>query len=219
AGPKGFLPLEAQLVTGEKCAVDKPQDKPFKDQRSSAARDMRRARDQTKHELIRDMIKRAVGAGIQAAYVLGDAWFGCKENIACALDNKLIGLFQMKRGNRAYQYRGQSCTASQLYRMVQRKMQPKNGKARYKTASLIVSINLETDAKKADNWVKVRLLFSAPVRASSADTWVLFLCTDLTLNNTKILEVYSLRWSIEVYFKEIKQNLGFLKLWTVCSKT
>jgi hypothetical protein len=31
------------------------------------------------------------------------------------------------------------------------------------------------------------------------------------LSETKILEVYALRWSIEVYFKEIKQNLGFLK--------
>ena len=33
----------------------------------------------------------------------------------------------------------------------------------------------------------------------------------MTLKDTKILEVYALRWSIEVYFKEIKQNLGFLK--------
>jgi hypothetical protein len=41
AGEKGFLPIEAQIVMGEKSAVDKPQDKPFKDQRSSAARDMR----------------------------------------------------------------------------------------------------------------------------------------------------------------------------------
>ena len=33
----------------------------------------------------------------------------------------------------------------------------------------------------------------------------------MTLKDAKILEVYALRWSIEVYFKEIKQNLGFLK--------
>ena len=31
------------------------------------------------------------------------------------------------------------------------------------------------------------------------------------LSEAKILEVYALRWSIEVYFKEIKQNLGFFK--------
>jgi hypothetical protein len=49
------------------------------------------------------------------------------------------------------------------------------------------------------------------VRAKSADTWVVFLCTEAKLSDTKIVEVYALRWSIEVYFKEVKQHLGFLK--------
>ncbi len=61
------------------------------------------------------------------------------------------------------------------------------------------------------HWVKVRLVFSAPVRATSADTGVVFLCTNVELSDARILEAYALRWSIEVYFKEIKQNLGFLK--------
>ena len=211
AAEKGFLPVEAQIVMGEKCAIDKPKDKPFHDQRSSAARDLRRAREQTKHQLFRDMLQRALRAGLSARYVLADAWFGCKENILCCLDNELVGIFQMKRGNLAYQYQGHRYTASQLYAKVQRRMQPKNRQARYKTASLIVSINLEMDDRQADRWVEVRLVFSAPVRASSTGTWVVFLCTDLTLSDAKILEVYALRWSIEVYFKEIKQNLGFLK--------
>jgi hypothetical protein len=90
-------------------------------------------------------------------------------------------------------------------------MRPQNRQARYKTASLAVSLNLQVEAHQPDHWVEVRLVFSAPVRARSAETWVLFLCTDLTLSDAKILEVYALRWSIEVYFKEIKQNLGFLK--------
>jgi len=211
AAEKGFLPVEAQIVMGEKCAVDKPKDKPFRDQRSSAARDMRRAKTQTKHQLFRDMLRRALRAGFTALYALGDAWFGCKENILCCLENKLVAIFQMKRGNLAYQYQGRSYTASQLFTLVQRRMQPKNRHSRYKTASLIVSINLATQEDQPDHWVEVRLVFSAPVRARSADTWVVFLCTDLTLSDAKILEVYALRWSIEVYFKEIKQNLGFLK--------
>lgn len=70
---------------------------------------------------------------------------------------------------------------------------------------------LETDKRQSTGWVEVRLVFSAPVRAQSANTWVVFLCTNAQLSEAKILEVYSLRWSIEVYFKEIKQNLGFLK--------
>jgi len=74
-----------------------------------------------------------------------------------------------------------------------------------------MELPLETNPRQPAQWVEVRLVFSAPVRARSADTWVVFLCTDVTLSEAKILEVYSLRWSIEVYFKEIKQNLGFLK--------
>ena len=211
AGQKGFLPVEAQIVMGDKCAVDKPKDKPFQDQRSSAARDMRRAREQTKHQLFRDMLQRAVRAGFSAWYLLADAWFGCKENIRCCLENNLVGIFQMKRGNLTYQYQGRPCTANQLYTKVQRRMRPKNRHARYKTASLVVKLNLETDDGQPARWVEVRLVFSAPVRASAADTWVVFLCTDVKLSDAKILEVYALRWSIEVYFKEIKQNLGFLK--------
>jgi hypothetical protein len=211
ASPKGFLPIEAQLIMGEKGAINKPKDKPFKDQRSSAARDMRRAQEQSKHQVLRDMIPRALRAGFKARYVLADAWFGCKENVACCLSNELTAIFQMKRGNLAYQHQGHSYTASQLYAKVQRQMRPKNRRARYKTASLLVSLNLETDDRQPARWVEVRLVFSAPVRASHAQTWVVFLCTDVTLSDVKILEVYALRWSIEVYFKEIKQNLGFLK--------
>lgn len=211
AAEKGFLPLEAQIVMGQKGAIDKPKDKPFHDQRSSAARDMRRAREHTKLQLFRDMLQRALRAGFAAGYVLADAWFGCKENIACCLENNLTGIFQMKRGLLAYRYHGRAYTVYQLYGMVQRRMRPANRRARFKTASLVVRLNLETDQRQPARWMEVRLVFSAPVRARSADTWVVFLCTDVKLSDTTILEVYSLRWSIEVYFKEIKQNLGFLK--------
>ena len=208
---KGFLPLGAQLVMGEKRPVVKPKDKPFQDDRSAAARDLQRAQTQSKHQLFRKMLQRALRAGFRALHVVADAWFGCKDNIRCCLDNHLIGIFQMKRGNLAYQYRGHSYTASQLYVKVQRQMQPQNRWARYKTASLTVSLNLETDDRKPAYWVEVRLVFSAPVRPIHKDPWVVFLCTDITLSDAKILEVYALRWSIEVYFKEVKQNLGFLK--------
>jgi len=211
AGEKGFLPLEAQIVMGEKGRIDKPRDKPFRDQRSAAARDMRRAGEHSKHSLFRDMLRRAVRAGFRAAFVLGDAWFGCKENIACCLELSLTALFQMKRGLLTYRHHGRDYTAHQLYGLVQRRMRPASRRARFKTASLIVSLNLNPDPKQPAHWVDVRLVFSAPVRAASADTWVVFLCTNVALSDAKILEVYALRWSIEVYFKEIKQNLGFFK--------
>ena len=211
AAEKGFLPLEAQIVMGEKCRIDKPKDKPFQDQRSAAARDLDRAGQQTKHSLFRGILRRAVRAGFRAAFVLGDAWFGCKENIACCLELNLTAIFQMKRGLLTYRFHGRAYTVYQLYGLVQRRMRPAQRRARFKTASLVVSLDVNTDPGQPARWVEVRLVFSAPVRATSADTWVVFLCTNVELSETKILEVYALRWSIEVYFKEIKQNLGFLK--------
>jgi hypothetical protein len=90
-------------------------------------------------------------------------------------------------------------------------LRPANRQARFKTASLIVSLNLQPQPDQPPQGVEVRLVFSAPVRAADADTWVVFLCTDTRLSEVEILKAYSLRWSIEVYFKEIKQHLGFLQ--------
>jgi hypothetical protein len=211
AAEKGFLPVEAQIIMGEKGAIDRPAEKPFRDGRSAAARDLARARELTKHQCLRQMLGRALQAGWSACYLLADAWFGCKENILFCLSNHLTGIFQMKRGKLTYRCQSQTYTAKQLYTKVQRRMQPANRRARYKTASLIVELNLQTDPQLPAQWAKVPLLFSAPVRTTGADQWVLFLCTEPTLTDAKILEIYALRWSIEVYFKEIKQNLGFLK--------
>jgi hypothetical protein len=62
----------------------------------------------------------------------------------------------------------------------------------------------------------VRLLFvrglKEPAEASvSKKDWALFLTTDTQLSMSKLLEIYALRWGIEVYFKEAKQHLGFLQ--------
>jgi hypothetical protein len=70
--------------------ADKPKEKPFKDQRSSAARDIRRSWSQSKHELFRNILKRALEFGYAATFLLADAWFGCKENIALALQSNLF---------------------------------------------------------------------------------------------------------------------------------
>ena len=62
----------------------------------------------------------------------------------------------------------------------------------------------------------VRLLFvrgltePGEVDAGQKD-WALFLSTDVQIGMSKMLEIYALRCSIEVYFKEAKQHPGFLK--------
>jgi hypothetical protein len=36
--------------------------------------------------------------------------------------------------------------------------------------------------------------------------WAVFLSTDVNLEAAKVLEIYALRWAVEVYFKEAKQH-------------
>jgi len=65
-------------------------------------------------------------------------------------------------------------------------------------------------------WVKVRLMLvhgrlnGDKARAGQHD-WAVFLTTDPSLAPQRLLELYALRWAVEVYFKEAKQHLGFLK--------
>ncbi|SDX29361.1 hypothetical protein [Nitrosomonas communis] len=52
-------------------------------------------------------------------------------------------------------------------------------------------------------------------RADNAATpgkhdWALFITTYTTIEASRILEIYALRWGIEVYFEESKRHLGLL---------
>ena len=224
ASEAGFLPVDRQIFMGEKNAVDKPEDNDFRDGRNAAARDMDRAKNETKHDMLRRMIAAALRAGHKATYMLGDAWFGCKENIASALECDLEAIFQMKRGLMKYRIddpnapgatsNGIAYTAHQLYEKHKRKMRKAAKESRYKTCRLTVWINLETKPHRQPQWRQVVVVLSAPAKQqegpNASDRWVIFLCTELKASAEHVLSIYSLRWSIEVYFKEAKQNFGWL---------
>ena len=77
-------------------------------------------------------------------------------------------------------------------------------------------MNQKTGKGQQPKWHPVKLLFvrgidaDADGQAGSKD-WALFLSTDAGMEDHLMLEVYALRWSIEVYFQESKQHLGFLQ--------
>jgi hypothetical protein len=209
AGENGFAPLDRQLFMGESSPIEKAPGKDFKDKRSAAAVDMKRAREEDKHQMLARMLKGAIKAGYQATYLLGDAWFGTKQNIALAVENGLKAIFQMKRGKLKYRFNGKLYNATELYARFHRKMKAGSGKSRYKTVRIEAEINLQTKANAEPVWQRIVLILSAPKDDSQAN-WVIFLSTDTEASTEKILEIYALRWSIEVYFKEVKQNFGLL---------
>jgi hypothetical protein len=218
ATPRGFVPLDEQLYISSK--KEQKLRRPFADKRCPAARRWAEAHT-SKIEMVRAMIRRAVRYGVRARYFLADAWFGCREVIAAAVDAKLVAVIRMKRGNLKYRYRDEELTADELYaRFVKGQMSEIESIER-QAATLDVVLDLDTTGA-SPRPMAVRLLF---VRGLDPDAgkkdWALFLTTDTSLTAARILEVYALRWGVEVYFKEAKQNLGLLKeqTWTFAAHT
>jgi hypothetical protein len=209
AGENGFIPIDRQIFTGESHPVGKAPEKEFRDNRSAAARDMKRAVEEDKNQMLKRMLKAALKSGHKASYLLGDAWFGIKDNIALAIDNKLKAVFQMKRGKLTYRVGGKDYTATGLHALHERGMKGATKKSRYKTARIEAEINLRTSPGGEERWEPVVLILSAP-NDGSHDRWVIFLTTELDAAAEHTLGIYALRWSIEVYFKEAKQNFGLL---------
>jgi hypothetical protein len=46
------------------------------------------------------------------------------------------------------------------------------------------------------------------VKMNGQESWKLLICTDTKLTFIKAMKYYQIRWSIEVFFKDCKQNLG-----------
>ncbi len=208
-GEEGFIPVDRQIFAGSKNVILKPTEKDFADKRSASAQDMKRALEEDKNEMLQRMLKSAMKAGFTARYLLADAWFGIKNNIETAIELALVAIFQMKRGNLKYRFEGRSYTAKELHVKFHRQMKASSKKALYKTIRIEAEINLETNRKSPERWQKVALVLSSP-QHSKHENWVIFLATDMDLTAERILEIYSKRWSIEVYFKEVKQHFGLL---------
>ena len=166
------------------------------------------AKNKNKNEMFRSMLRRAVTNGFHSKYTLADSWFNTKENIKVVKELNLIGIFRAKRGKLNYRLNGRNYCLKELYCYMKRRLTKKKN-CKWKTAALTVKLNLSDD-KKIEQWIDVKLVFSAP-KNQKKDQWAAFLSTDTSFGTEKILEVYAMRWAIEVYFKEIKQNMGFLK--------
>ena len=209
-----FVPLDNEIFISK--TKVQPLSSEFKDGRSIVAKRYKQSLEQTKPEMVCNMIRRAIRAGIEADYFLADAWFATKPILKMTENEALTGIVRMKKNKMKYQVLdGTNASASELYQAHIKGDWQKINSMPYRSKSIVVKLNLAQSKKEADAWIKVKLLFVRGVNEEKAQAgkhdWALFLSTDSQLSDEKILEVYALRWGIEVYFKEAKQKLGFLK--------
>jgi len=114
ASAEGFVPIDSELFISATRAQGLHL--PFRDGRSVAAKRYRVAQSQTKPQMAGNMIRRSQRAGIEADYLLADAWFGTKPMIRLADEQLLTPILRMKKN--AMKYRLTERQAGQTIRRV-----------------------------------------------------------------------------------------------------
>lgn len=155
----------------------------------------------SKLDLLMGMIRRAIRKGIRFDYLLADSWFACAALVRFIRSRHLkchyLGMAKM--GNTLYAYKGGKATAADIVRKL------KKSKAVKYSRKLRCHYS-EADVKLAG--MDVRLFFC---RKGKRGGWSVLITTNPALGFPEAFRIYSMRWSVEVFFKEAKGLLGMGK--------
>lgn len=146
------------------------------------------------------MLKRAVKHGFKSNYVLVDSWFPSKDFIRTVRNIKqgmMHVVCAMRKDFRKYTHNGELLNAKELLKTLKKEGKEKRSRKRnirYFEATVYYEGIDET----------VKLYFC---RFPYQKNWRLYLSTNTSLWFLETMEIYSVRWTIEVFFKETKQQL------------
>ena len=203
-----FIPLDFSLHRERGKNKDKPfglKKKEYRKQhrkkRENGTHSWDRAReaDSTKIESALKMFWRAISQGVKVDYVLMDSWFTCEAFIRAVKRVKkqtvhLIGMYKIPKTK--FNYLGDMLTHSEIRNKLGKAKRCRKLKLHYK--EVLVDYN----------GIPIKMFFS---RKGSNGKWRVFITTNTELTFIKMIEIYQIRWTVEVFFKEGKQLLGLGK--------
>ncbi|MGZ8959282.1 MAG: IS701 family transposase [Methylosarcina sp.] len=157
-------------------------------------RQVKRASEVTKNEMMRAMIATCVNNALKFRYVLMDSWFAATENfdfivnkkkhfIAALKDNRLVALSEADK----------------------------------KQGRFVRIDNLElTDKQAVRGWLKgytheVLLVRQVFTNKDGSTGWLNLVCSDLTCDGGTVTTSYQKRWQVEVFHKSLKSNAALAK--------
>lgn len=148
-----------------------------------------------------DMVKHAIHEGMHFDYLLADSWFTCTDIVKFIKSRhvRCHYLGMVKMGKTKYLFEKKLLSAKELVKLLQTR------KAIKYSRSLHCYYGV-ADVELAD--VRVRLFFCRRTKNAS---WNGLLTTNTKLDFIEAYHIYSMRWSIEVFFKEAKGLLGLGK--------
>jgi len=156
--------------------------------------------DMTKLDSALLMLKRAIRNKFKAKYLLADSWFSSAEfikNIKKVSKNSVDYLGIGRKDAVRYKVNGVGWTPKQIIERYSRMRTKRNCK--YSCEYFIIKCTIHD--------CQVKLFF---IRNINGKDWNFIITTDMNISFEKAYELYQVRWTIEVLFKECKQyfNLG-----------
>jgi hypothetical protein len=151
----------------------------------------------TKTSMLIEMIRRAITEGVRFDYLLTDSWFTNFELIKFIATRRIKCFFlgMVKNGNTKYCFNGQDMELSEMLKKLKH-----SKKASYSKKLNCKYYEVEVILKG----ITIKLFFC---RTSKKGKWHTLLTTNTKLKFEKAYEIYSTRWTIEVFFKDCKQLL------------
>jgi hypothetical protein len=206
--PRNFYPVSFGHHFSQTAPAEAREARPRKT-RGELARRLQEARELTKPALALKMLRQALAQGIPALYLLVDAWFTSPKFCQGVKDLGLHVIGRLKRDHTLYCGDGIGYTLNQLYQAHKHRLVkvPTLGLSLLRVPvtcgnGLNGAIVLTKGYKEPD-------LETRPGGKLKAESpWAAFFTTDLSLTAVQVVHKYLGRWSIEVFFKEVKQRLG-----------
>ena len=148
-----------------------------------------------------DMVRRAIKEGIRFDYLLSDSWFTCTDIVAFIKSRHIkchfLGMIKMAKTK--YRYEGKMRSAKEMVKLLQTRKEIRYSR---RLSSYYGQAVVELSG------IKVKLFFC---RRTKNGDWCGLLTTNTKLDFFDAYHIYSMRWSVEVFFKEAKSLLGLGK--------
>lgn len=158
-----------------------------------------RKSEQTKNELMRDMITIAISNQLLFRYVLADSWFASVENMAFIADKKKFFIFDIQTNRLG------------ILHSVSAEKPSKNGQWT-SINQLDIPENTPVQIWLKDLDFPVLLVKEVFKNEDGSTQGCRFLVSnDLSLSFNDFTTIYKKRWSVETYHKSMKQNASIAK--------
>ena len=155
--------------------------------------------DREKPCVVIDMLKRCVKRSITGSYVLMDSWFVNDYMLKeiRKIRNGLMHVVGMcKMDKRKFDVNGKERASQTIIAMSEHDSSKVHSSSKYKSRYITIVAGYKG--------MPVKLFY---IKYKNATKWTLLLTTNLSLSFVRAMELYQIRWSIEVLYRECKQHL------------